>query len=122
MTVDLATLVATTKDFQAEQLKVFGEFVDNTKAVVSTMDNVQTQAEEQFKTMDETIKAAIDAPTSGSEKAPIEMLKYDKAYVEVMDNVTIEPAENHNSEQFCQYVDDKSSEFKEAMDKRQEAP
>lgn len=129
MAVDLAKLVSTTEDFQKAQLDVFSQFVDDSKALISTLDGVQKKADEQFKAMDEQVQSLVDAPTSGSDEAPIAMLKYDELYLAKMAPVVVDQQETEKTveqltakpktTEFCQYIDDKASQFVEHMDKRQ---
>lgn len=122
MTVDLAKLVSTTENFEKAQLKAFGEFVSHSKTMLSSIKSAEKKAKKQFETLDGKVKDLAKAPLTGSDKAPIETLKYDKSYTEAMANVTLatEP-KTPTTKQFCQYVDTRSKQVTDALDKKAKA-
>jgi hypothetical protein len=121
MTVDLATLVSTTEDFQQQQIEAFEQYIDDSKEMLSGVDSVEKQAEENFETMDSKIQSVVDAPTSGSDEAPVTLLKYNDAYTQAMDAVNIELGENPDTESFDSYIDQRAEQITELMDKRQKS-
>lgn len=122
MTVDLAKLVSTTEDFEKAQLKAFEQFISDSKTMLSSVKSVEKKAEKQFKTLDGKVKELAKAPLTGSDKAPIETLKYDQSYQEAMANVIVEAEPKApSSKELSQYVDKRSKQITDALDKKAKA-
>ncbi|MCL1126103.1 hypothetical protein [Shewanella surugensis] len=117
MAVDLNKMLTTTQDFQADQLKQFDKFIDNSKDVIASLDSVEKAADKQLSQMEGTLSTLKQAPTSGGTSVPCLALQYDNDYIKLMKKVDIVFEGGQDPQQFCDYIDDRAKQITDAMKK-----
>lgn len=115
MAVDLEKMAATTEHFQQQQLVAFEQFIDNSKALKDSVKGEQQQAQKQFEIMDKQVTSLNEYQPTASNIPLILAMQYSKPYLASLNNVTMIPAENHNTVFFIHYMNKRIKQYQQQM-------
>lgn len=121
MTVDLEKLVSENEGFQENQLKQFELFVNTSLALKHSGATVQQSAEQTYTTMRGQVQQLVNDSSGGDSNGPCPLfvLQRDKAYITLLETVTIPPKGATSTQQLSKFTDRKMQQIEQEMQQRQ---